>query len=97
MYILNRAVFVECTVHYQLTMPAVAFSPCDLLGMALGPVTRKFEGWKPPWCPSILTGFANDDGTSVTDHHMSNDDMVITCQMLATPLHVMNVRYFSLL
>jgi hypothetical protein len=36
MYILNRAVFVECTVHYQVTVPTVAFSPCVVLGMALG-------------------------------------------------------------
>jgi hypothetical protein len=45
MYILNRDVFVECTVHYELTVHAVAFSPCVLLGMALGLVTHaKLKG-----------------------------------------------------
>jgi hypothetical protein len=64
--------------------------------MALGPVARKVEGWKLPRCPSILACFANDDGISFEKQHTSNDEVVITCQMLATIMHVMNVRYLRL-
>jgi hypothetical protein len=56
------------------------------------------EGWKPRGCPSMLTCFANDDGTSLEDHQMSNDDMEIMCKLLA-PMHVVNAcalfRFFN--
>jgi hypothetical protein len=64
--------------------------------MAFALVTQKVEGWKLPRCPSIFTCFANDDGISFEDQHMSKDEMVIACQMLPTPMHVVNERYFSL-